>query len=955
MPNMDAQPPITGAYYQVLKPIDDLKVGDRILMWVEEGQIHGQAGERGLYYDETEFREHFAPLPEGRKLQLERINGLLAEASNEETAASAVPQLPFETGGASSSALITTQHRSSIIEAKQSALLAKKRVEVIKAEMQGLLKEQQKALELAARKWEVELGKLNYAISSINLYLGRDESIVCIQEGQAASIEEPLCIRQTILFMDEETALHTEEGGLDFKSLGDFDNWICQPQNLQRVLPERKGIIALRLRRSDKFYANASIWEQIMFQEANGGTYILVRNGERLWRIWNDIELPDHLFPTQAEFEGLFYDRWNRDQERLRPGTPQYQKAMAQAQGLQKRYFQIVLLMQGLLDRTQIFKPLPVERVNLLDPAPDAAIVRLIRDAENILGTGSPGYREWLKGLNAKLDVGKRIVFGGTEYMSYQYESHKDNYSRTRPKFTSWPDHLKIYTLKGVSTEHDFYFSFPREGVRARATFHCGRHDSFILNFDDVTEEDIQFYLNDRCNRHEYLSSFPTLQAALTLKAAERETERPFVDLLAREAAQKNGIPEEQVRPLLATVIPWWKQKTQVSRNLTADEKAAYSQILKEVMLRLAIRDNPAGAETAKRIQEARPDWLVIAKDARHTVVCLRQVPEIKGLVTREEWNVTGEHCVSIREWYMPDSEQGRWEVLAAGPEWGDWPKHGRRGDFISEPEYQQLLQEALAKVEELRKQKDVVQLVAITAGVRHFYLHGIFTRSNWSGPIGVECACKALSWERTRADVHLEKRQYSWRTLSADLADEGNASPNAPEKNDTQWDHVRERLKDLTPALAVLPFTVYGHRLLFLDEKALQESRKIIRKQAHRRHQQDQRHYQARHFRDVIEKEMNRRFWEHEKSKYIADGGLLDLWEDHAKTIKRKHFDFDQTDLDACLHFLVEKAGYKNMVGKTLAEIWSLAGGLGWKAEHPEANNTLPGNIILTEMKEEK
>ena len=79
--------------------------------------------------------------------------------------------------------------------------------------MQGLLKEQQKALELAARKWEVELGKLNYAISSINLYLGRDESIVCIQEGQAASIEEPLCIRQTILFMDEETALHTEEGG----------------------------------------------------------------------------------------------------------------------------------------------------------------------------------------------------------------------------------------------------------------------------------------------------------------------------------------------------------------------------------------------------------------------------------------------------------------------------------------------------------------------------------------------------------------------------------------------------------------------------------------------------------------------------------------------------------------------------------------------------------------------
>ena len=42
--------------------------------------------------------------------------------------------------------------------------------------------EQQKALELASTKWEAQLNKLNYAISSINLYLGRDEEIVCIQE-----------------------------------------------------------------------------------------------------------------------------------------------------------------------------------------------------------------------------------------------------------------------------------------------------------------------------------------------------------------------------------------------------------------------------------------------------------------------------------------------------------------------------------------------------------------------------------------------------------------------------------------------------------------------------------------------------------------------------------------------------------------------------------------------------
>ena len=142
---------------------------------------------------------------------------------------------------------------------------------------------------------------------------------------------------------------------------------------------------------------------------------------------------------------------------------------------------------------------------------------------------------------------------------------------------------------------------------------------------------------------------------------------------------------------------------------------------------------------------------------------------------------------------------------------------------------------------------------------------------------------------------------------------DEDKASPNAPEENDTQWDQFRERLKDLTPALAVLPFHCIRTGPLFLDEKALQKAARSSASRPTAGPAGPRGIPKARHFRDVIEKEMNRRFWEHEKSKYIADGGLLDLWEDHAKTIKRKHFDFDQTDLDVGLPpSLVEKAGYK-------------------------------------------
>jgi len=48
--------------------------------------------------------------------------------------------------------------------------------------------------------------------------------------------------------MDEETTLYTEEGGIDFKNLDAFDKWLCEPKHLQQILPETKGIIALRLR-----------------------------------------------------------------------------------------------------------------------------------------------------------------------------------------------------------------------------------------------------------------------------------------------------------------------------------------------------------------------------------------------------------------------------------------------------------------------------------------------------------------------------------------------------------------------------------------------------------------------------------------------------------------------------------------------------------------------------------
>ena len=79
--------------------------------------------------------------------RLKQIETILTEANAEKNVTPDVLQLPLsvEQGTNPEAALVTTKHRSSIIEAKKAALLAKKRVEVIKTELHGLLMEQQTA------------------------------------------------------------------------------------------------------------------------------------------------------------------------------------------------------------------------------------------------------------------------------------------------------------------------------------------------------------------------------------------------------------------------------------------------------------------------------------------------------------------------------------------------------------------------------------------------------------------------------------------------------------------------------------------------------------------------------------------------------------------------------------------------------------------------------------------
>ncbi|PNE59840.1 hypothetical protein A8H39_01445 [Paraburkholderia fungorum] len=139
---------------------------------------------------------------------------------------------------------------------------------------------------------------------TFGLYAGISEQAVRCSEGHAADADEPLHVMQRRLYMDEEALLSYEAGGMDFRGIGQFDAWLCRPENRDRILPFPRTLVAMRVRRSRKEREThgdpISTFISIQEAEADKWTFLYVRNGEQVWRIACEIDFGEMIFPDGA-------------------------------------------------------------------------------------------------------------------------------------------------------------------------------------------------------------------------------------------------------------------------------------------------------------------------------------------------------------------------------------------------------------------------------------------------------------------------------------------------------------------------------------------------------------------------------------------------------------------------------------------------------------------------------
>lgn len=488
--------------------------------------------------------------------------------------------------------------------AERQEVLIRAQVEKVRA---LALAEAERAKEIARRTQaalepvQAFMRELKEQLHTINLYLGTGEEIVALADGEAAPESTPITIRQMVLRMDEECAVAAEKGGIDAVDMEEFDRWLlADPAHVEQVLPEPKGVVALTPRDPERSKRYESAQQTQAVAEANAQTYFLIRNGDKLWRTCTDFNVGSLLVPGPQTFTDLFtrternyHGRGGMESKRvpIKPGSSDWDRAQQQAERSERHYFRVAIILEGLLHRTPVFHPLPVQGMSFMDESNhEAGRIRFILDAEAALGDGHEQFRDWQSRLGGQLRPGMRIVgqFNGYEGFGAHSSRHRDGNARLHPMGASPPEDGVIYELKQVQGKR-LGFTYPRtdmvwrRGYDARgdwrgsgeaktnASCHIKPGDDWIIPYDLADVADMERFLRSRSDREEYVSMFPLIKAAIRAKRREAELEAPFRTMLAGVLARENGVSVADAEAAVPGLVEWFKTTNKWHRPLVAD------------------------------------------------------------------------------------------------------------------------------------------------------------------------------------------------------------------------------------------------------------------------------------------------------------------------------------------------------------------------------------------------
>ncbi len=300
-------------------------------------------------------------------------------------------------------------------------------------------------------------------IFNVELYAGLVETVEQISDGAPASIGERVHLMQRRAYMDEECLADYQHGGMDFDGIKEFDAWLVKPHNRDRILPFPRCLIAFQVRRKEKEREAINIGDFIRIseeKEMDKATFLYMRNGERVYRLQTAIDFGARLFPDlgapEVGSEKVYAEIWGEsvrqiisagaydemvkkekdhetyiahvrktkpkkdhfsligngwgycESQKFQEFTPDsvfYDEIEKTIQADIEAHNRLVIVLQGLMDRSPVFHPHP--KFSLWKGEDFKAAFELVYDDSRTFTAGEkPDFEAFRKALNEKLCVG---------------------------------------------------------------------------------------------------------------------------------------------------------------------------------------------------------------------------------------------------------------------------------------------------------------------------------------------------------------------------------------------------------------------------------------------------------------------------------------------------------------------------------------------------------------------
>lgn len=386
-------------------------------------------------------------------------------------------------------AVDVAEHKTALIKAKKETLPELfKQVEEEHKKMAVWMKAPLLPYEAEAKALKKSTEAIDDRIFTVELYAGLVEKLMRIKDGDTAEAEEKVALFQRRHYMDEECLANYKAGGMVFKDLGAFDQWLLTDENLKRILPLPRCVVAFKVRRRKaerRVYNLNDFIKMLICEKQDAYTFLYIRNGEQVWRLQTEIEFDEQLFPSRKD-SLLLGDNdtlwaevgWSKVREIIHEGeyqareaakkkkTREYNAAVAAAkkEGTQcpcNPYFphetwekidkgsvyyddvmqqvaqeaqahnRVAVVLQGILDRSPALHPHPPWQ--LWTQEGFVSGVQLIYDVSRALTTGeAPDFEEYRQRLNESIDKGSFTV--GQELAWEIAEAVKENERRERDR-----------------------------------------------------------------------------------------------------------------------------------------------------------------------------------------------------------------------------------------------------------------------------------------------------------------------------------------------------------------------------------------------------------------------------------------------------------------------------------------------------------------------------------------